>query len=197
MVLAAQNAAFAANYKKAGTVEFLVDDKGDFYFMEMNTRIQVEHPITEMATGIDIVNYQLKIAAGEKLDFSQKDIKINNHAIECRINAENPDFDFRPSPGKIDSLHFPGGMGVRIDSAVYQGYVIPPYYDSMIAKLICFAPTREQAIKKMRWALAEFIVEGVDTNIDFQLNLLKDKDFESGNYNVGFLNHKDFTNKKK
>jgi acetyl-CoA carboxylase biotin carboxylase subunit len=189
---AAVRAARACNYKNAGTIEFLVDNKRKFYFMEMNTRIQVEHPITEQVTGIDIVKQQILIACGEKLQFTQEDIKIKGHAIECRINAENPKLGFRPSPGKIESLHMPGGPGIRIDSAAYQGYVIPSYYDSMIAKLIAYAPTREEAIKKMHWALAEFLIEGVDTNIDYQLEIIKDKDFQNANYDVGFLARKDF-----
>lgn len=185
---AAVKAAKVCGYCNAGTIEFLVDDKHGFYFMEMNTRIQVEHPVTEFVTGIDLVKTQIKVASGEKLDFSQEDIHISGHSIECRINAENPKLGFRPSPGTIDSLHIPGGPGVRIDSAVYQGYTIPPYYDSMIAKLIVHAPSRYEAIMKMKWALAEFIVDGVDTNIDFQLELIKNKDFEAGNYDNGFLN---------
>ena len=189
---AAVRAARACNYKNAGTIEFLVDNKRKFYFMEMNTRVQVEHPITEQVTGIDIVKQQILIACGEKLQFTQEDIKIKGHAIECRINAENPKLNFRPSPGKIESLHMPGGPGIRIDSAAYQGYVIPSYYDSMIAKLIAYAPTREEAIKKMHWALAEFLIEGVDTNIDYQLEIIKDKDFQDANYDVGFLARKDF-----
>lgn len=188
---AAKKAARAAGYENAGTVEFLLDKNGDFYFMEMNTRIQVEHPITEMITGIDIVKEQLRIASGEALSFTQRDVRFNGHAIECRINAETPAKDFRPCPGKIRSLYVPGGPGVRIDSAMYAGYTIPPYYDSMIAKLIVHAPTREEAIHKMQWALAEFLVEGVDTNIDFQLNLLRDKEFESGEYDNGFLSRRD------
>lgn len=184
---AAVKAAKAAGYCNAGTIEFLVDKDRNFYFMEMNTRIQVEHPVTEFVTGIDLVQMQLKIAQGEKLPFKQEDIKLTGHAIECRINAENPDLDFRPSPGTIDALYIPGGPGVRIDSAVYQGYTISPYYDSMIAKLIVHAPTRKEAIMKMRLALAEFIVEGIDTNIDFQLKLLKNQDFEEGNYDNAFL----------
>lgn len=184
---AAVKAAKAAGYCNAGTIEFLVDKDRNFYFMEMNTRIQVEHPVTEFVTGIDLVQMQLKIAKGEKLPFKQEDIKLTGHSIECRINAENPDLDFRPSPGTIDALYIPGGPGVRIDSAVYQGYTIPPYYDSMIAKLIVHAPTRKEAIMKMRLALAEFIVEGIDTNIDFQLKLLKNQDFEEGNYDNAFL----------
>lgn len=184
---AAVKAAKACGYCNAGTIEFLVDHQRNFYFMEMNTRIQVEHPVTEFVTGIDLVQMQLRIAQGEALPFTQEDIQVKGHAIECRINAENPELDFRPSPGTIEALHIPGGPGVRIDSAVYQGYTIPPYYDSMIAKLIVHAPTRPEAIMKMRWALAEFIVEGIDTNIDFQLRLLKNPAFESGDYDNSFL----------
>ena len=183
---AAVRAAIACGYENAGTVEFLLS--GDqFYFMEMNTRIQVEHPVTEFVTGIDIVKMQLRIAAGELLPFSQEDIHLQGHAIECRINAENPSQGFRPSPGKITSLYMPGGPGIRIDTSVYSGYEITPYYDSMIAKLIAYAPTREEALMKMQWALAEFLVEGVDTNIDFQLKLLRDPDVEAADYDIGFL----------
>lgn len=185
---AACKAALACDYWNAGTIEFLVDKYHNFYFMEMNTRIQVEHPVTEMVTGIDLVKQQILIAAGEKLSFEQKDILLTGHAIECRINAENPRFNFRPCPGKITGLHMPGGPGVRVDSAVYQGYVIPPYYDSMIAKLIAYAPTREEAIQKMKWALAEFLVEGVETNIDFQLKLIRNDAFKTADYDIGFLN---------
>lgn len=184
---AAKTAVQAAGYHNAGTIEFLADVSGGFYFMEMNTRIQVEHPVTEMVTGVDIVKQQLRIAMGRPLSLRQEDVHMQGHAIECRINAENPELGFRPSPGRIDSLYMPGGPGVRIDSAVYGGYTIPPYYDSMIAKLIVHANTRQEAIMKMRWALAEFLVEGVDTNIDFQLSLLHNKDFEAGNYDIGFL----------
>ncbi len=187
---AAVAAAKVCGYYNAGTIEFLVDSDHNFYFMEMNTRIQVEHPITEFVTGIDLVKTQLKIAAGEKLPFTQEDVKLTGHSIECRINAEDPSHGFRPSPGKIHALHTPGGPGVRIDSSVYQGYTIPPYYDSMIAKLIVYAATREDAIMKMRWALAEFIVEGVVTNIDFQLDLLRDPHFEDGSYDIGYLGRK-------
>ena len=188
-------AVHACGYKNAGTIEYLVDENGNFYFMEMNTRIQVEHPVTELVSGIDIVKQQILIACGEKLPFKQSDITLRGHAIECRINAENPKYNFRPSPGKIESLHMPGGPGIRIDSAVYQGYTIPPYYDSMIAKLIAYAPTREEAISKMRWALAEFLVDGVDTNIDYQLEILKDKDFINAKYDIGFLDRKDFASR--
>ena len=186
---AAVKAAVACGYRSAGTVEFLLKGK-EFYFMEMNTRIQVEHPITEMVTGIDLVKTQIRIAAGEPLPFRQEDVKLTGHAIECRINAENPAQNFRPCPGRISALHRPGGPGIRIDSAVYQGCEITPYYDSMIAKLITYAPTREEALMKMKWALAEFIVEGVDTNIDFQLNLIKDADVEAGRYDIGFLSRR-------
>ena len=185
---AACRAARVCGYRNAGTVEFLVDNKGNFYFMEMNTRIQVEHPITEQVTGIDLVKNQLLIASGEKLQYKQEDIQIKGHAIECRINAEKPALGFRPSPGVIKSLFIPGGMGVRIDSAVYQGYEIPPYYDSMIGKLITYANTREEAIAKMNWALSEFIVDGVATNVDFQLKLIRTEEFLDGNYDNGFLN---------
>ncbi|MGN0642691.1 MAG: acetyl-CoA carboxylase biotin carboxylase subunit [Huintestinicola sp.] len=184
---AAVKAAKVCGYYNAGTIEFLVDADRNFYFMEMNTRIQVEHPITEAVTGVDLVKQQIKIADGETLPFKQEDISLTGHSIECRINAENPDLGFRPSPGKITALHIPGGPGIRVDSSVYQGYTITPYYDSMIAKLIVHAPTREDAIAKMKWALAEFIVEGVDTNIDFQLSLIRDKVFEEGSYDIGYL----------
>lgn len=184
---AAVAAAKVCGYYNAGTIEFLVDNKNNFYFMEMNTRIQVEHPITEFVTGIDLVKAQLKIAAGKELPYSQEDIRVKGHSIECRINAESPEKGFRPSPGRINALHIPGGPGIRIDSSVYSGYEITPYYDSMIAKLIVYAPTRQEAIAKMKWALAEFIVEGVDTNIDFQLSLIRDPAFEEGTYDIGYL----------
>ncbi len=187
---AAVAAAKVCGYYNAGTIEFLVDADRNFYFMEMNTRIQVEHPITEFVTGVDLVKAQLKIAAGKVLPYEQQDIEIKGHSIECRINAESPEHNFRPSPGKINSLHIPGGPGIRIDSSAYQGYTITPYYDSMIAKLIVYAPTRDEAIAKMKWALAEFIVEGVDTNIDFQLSLIRDPAFEEGNYDIGYLGRK-------
>lgn len=190
MGTAAVNAAKACGYQNAGTIEFLVDKDRNFYFMEMNTRIQVEHPVTEFVTGIDLVKAQIRIAADEKLWFGQGDVKLTGHAIECRINAEDPKHGFRPCPGEIKSLHVPGGFNVRIDSAVYSGYVIPPYYDSMIGKMLVKGATREEAIMKMRVALSEFIIEGVETNIDFQLCLLKDEDFESGNFDIGFLNRK-------
>ncbi|MBR0141931.1 MAG: acetyl-CoA carboxylase biotin carboxylase subunit [Ruminococcus sp.] len=194
---AAVTAARECGYYNAGTIEFLVDENRDFYFMEMNTRIQVEHPITEEVTGFDLVTAQIEVAAGLPLRVTQDDIKIRGHAIECRINAENPEFNFRPSPGTITALYVPGGPGIRIDGAVYQGYTITPYYDSMISKLIAHAADRDGAIRKMRWALSEFIVEGVDTNIDFQLEIIKQPEFISGNYDIGFLNRYVEKNKKK
>ena len=174
-------------YSNAGTIEFLVDKNKDFYFMEMNTRVQVEHPITEAVTGIDIIKEQIKIADGQPLSYKQKDIKINGHAIECRINAENPLLNFRPSPGVITDLYLPGGNGVRIDSAVYNGYEVTPYYDSMLAKLIVHGENREEAIKKMISALGEVIVEGIDTNVDYLYSILNDSVFQSGHFDVNFI----------
>lgn len=184
---AAVTAAKECGYYNAGTIEFLVDEERNFYFMEMNTRIQVEHPITEEVTGFDLVKAQIEVAADMPLRIKQEDVKLTGHAIECRINAENPDMDFRPSPGTINALYVPGGPGIRIDSAVYQGYTITPYYDSMISKLIVHGADRDEAIRKMRWALSEFIVDGVDTNIDFQLEIIKQPEFIGGNYDNGFL----------
>ena len=192
---AAARAAKACGYTNAGTVEFLVDKDRNFYFMEMNARIQVEHPVTEMVTGIDLIKEQIKIADGQPLGFKQEDVRLDGHAIECRINAEDPAKGFRPCPGKIKSLHMPGGFGVRIDTAVYQGYEIPPYYDSMIAKVIVKGADREEAVSKMKVALGEFLIEGITTNVDFQLNLLRDSDFEKGDFDIGFLNRKDLTKK--
>jgi acetyl-CoA carboxylase biotin carboxylase subunit len=183
----AVKAAKAVNYKSTGTIEFLVDKNFDFYFMEMNTRIQVEHPITEMITGVDLIKEQIKIATGKKLELSQEDIKLNGHAIECRINAENPSKGFMPSPGTIKITHLPGGNGVRVDSAIYQGYKIPPTYDSMVAKLIVHGKNREEDINKMRRALEEFIVEGIDTNIDFQFRILSNENFVKGYYDTGLF----------
>lgn len=183
----AVKAAKAVNYKNAGTIEFLFDKHGKYYFMEMNTRIQVEHPITEMVTGLDLIKEQIRIAAGERLQISQEDVKINGHAIECRINAENPEQGFRPSPGKIQRMHIPGGLGVRLDSAAYQGYVIPPTYDSMIGKLIVHGKTREEAINRMKRALGEFVIDGIDTNIEFQFEILSNEVFASGNFDTGFI----------
>lgn len=186
---AAVRAAKAVGYENAGTIEFLLDEKsGNFYFMEMNTRVQVEHPVTEFVTGIDIVKVQIKIAAGEALEFTQDDIKIRGHAIECRINAENPKFNFAPSPGKITELYLPsGGVGLRVDSAVYQGYGIPPYYDSMIAKIIVHGENRFDALMKMQRALYELEIEGVVTNVGFQMDLISDQYVIAGDYDTAFL----------
>ena len=184
---AAINAARAVNYVNAGTIEFLVDRHGNFYFMEMNTRIQVEHPITEMITSIDIVKEQINIANGERLSFSQDDIKIKGHAIECRINAENPSKGFIPSPGKIEFLNLPGGNGIRVDTAVFTGYTIPPTYDSMIAKLIAYGRNRDEAINKMIRALDEFVIEGIDNNIEFQIDILNNTKFRLGDYDTSFI----------
>jgi len=188
---AAVKGAKSVKYRNAGTIEFLVDKNGNFYFMEMNTRIQVEHPVTEMVYGIDIVREQIRIAAGEKLGIKQRQLKPNGHAIECRINAEDPFNGFRPSPGKITALHFPGGFGVRVDSHIYQEYVIPPYYDSMIAKLIVHARTRDEAIARMLRALEEFVIEGVHTTIPFHIKLLNSPEFRSGvDYDTKFIDFK-------
>ena len=184
---AAIKAVKASKYSNAGTIEFLVDKDKNFYFMEMNTRIQVEHPVTEWVTGVDIVKEQLRIASGEKLRFKQEDINFNGHSIECRINAENPDKNFMPCPGEIKDLNLPGGNGVRIDTAVYSGYKIPPTYDSMIAKLIVHAENRKEAISKMKRALEECIIDGIDTNIDFLYKILENEDFISGNFDTSFI----------
>lgn len=184
---AAVKAAKACGYVNAGTIEFLLDRDGSFYFMEMNTRIQVEHPVTEWVTGVDLVKEQIRIASGLPLSFRQKDIHITGHAIECRINAENPEKGFRPSPGTITDMYFPGGKGIRIDSAVYSGYTVQPYYDSMIAKLIVWAKNRDEAIRKMQSALGEIIIEGIDTNVDYQYEILNHPDFLTGNTDVEFI----------
>jgi len=183
----AVKAAKSIGYVNAGTIEFLVDKHKKFYFMEMNTRIQVEHPVTEMVTGVDLIKEQIRIAYGEKLSFSQEDIKITGHSIECRINAEDPYKNFRPCPGEITNLYVPGGNGIRLDSAVYQGYKIPHCYDSMIGKLVVHGKDREEAISKMKRALSEFIIEGVSTNIDLQLDILTNESFVEGTFDTGFL----------
>ncbi|WP_270608037.1 acetyl-CoA carboxylase biotin carboxylase subunit [Enterococcus thailandicus] len=185
---AAVRAAKAVNYENAGTIEFLMDESGAFYFMEMNTRIQVEHPVTEMVTGVDLVKKQIEIAAGEPLGLEQNDIKFQGHAIECRINAENPAFHFAPSPGTIENLLLPaGGMGLRVDSAVYSGYKIPPYYDSMIAKVIVHGDTRFEALMKMQRALSEIVTDGVVTNAEFQMDLISHPAVIAGDYTTAFL----------
>ncbi|MCG4823480.1 acetyl-CoA carboxylase biotin carboxylase subunit [Streptococcus gordonii] len=189
---AAVRAAQSVGYENAGTIEFLYDEnKGEFYFMEMNTRVQVEHPVTEFVTGVDIVKEQIRIADGQELSFTQDDIEIHGHAIECRINAENPAFNFAPSPGKISNLYLPsGGVGLRVDSAVYPGYTIPPYYDSMIAKIIVHGENRFDALMKMQRALYELEIDGVLTNSEFQLDLISDPQVIAGDYDTAFLMEK-------
>lgn len=184
---AAVRAAKACGYVNAGTIEFLLDKNKNFYFMEMNTRIQVEHPVTEMVTGIDIVKEQIRIAAGMELRFKQEDVKIRGHAIECRINAENPEKNFMPSPGKITNLHIPGGNGIRIDTHIYNGYTVPPNYDSMLLKLIVHGDDRQEAIEKMTSALGEMVIEGPDTNIDFEYDIINHKVYQSGDIDTGFI----------
>ena len=189
---AAVRAAQSVGYENAGTIEFLLDEaKGEFYFMEMNTRVQVEHPVTEFVTGVDIVKEQIKIANGQELSFGQDDVEIRGHAIECRINAENPAFNFAPSPGKISNVYLPsGGVGLRVDSAVYPGYTIPPYYDSMIAKIIVHGENRFDALMKMQRALYELEIDGVVTNSGFQLDLISDSNVIAGDYDTAFLMEK-------
>ncbi len=174
-------------YSNAGTIEFLVDKNKDFYFMEMNTRVQVEHPITEAVTGIDIIKEQIKIASGEQLQYVQKDIKINGHSLEVRINAENPDKNFMPCPGTITGLHLPGGNGIRVDTAIYEGYTVPQNYDSMLAKIIVHGKDREESIAKMKSAIAELVIDGIDTNRDFIYKILENKNFITNNYDTSFI----------
>ena len=192
MTSAAVALAKRVGYRNAGTIEFLVDNDRNFYFCEMNTRIQVEHPVTEEVTGVDLVCEQLRVAAGEPLSFQQEDLTIRGHAIECRINAEDPSRNFAPCPGTLVSLHLPGGPGVRVDSAAYQGYKIPPFYDSMIGKLIVYGADREQAIVRMRRALAEMLFEGVVTATDYQMHILCSKAFVEANFNVNSIANGDF-----
>jgi acetyl-CoA carboxylase, biotin carboxylase subunit len=192
---AAVKAAKAVDYTGAGTIEFIYDYQNrKFYFMEMNTRIQVEHPVTEMVTGVDLIKEQIKVASGEKLNFTQSDVTFNGWSIECRINAENPEKNFMPSAGRINMYLPPGGLGVRVDSAAYPGYMIPPYYDSMIAKVITYGNTREEAISRMKRALSEFVVEGVHTTIPFHLKLLSHENFVEGQFNTKFLELHDVMN---
>ena len=183
----AKKAALAVGYESAGTIEFLLDKSGEFFFMEMNTRIQVEHPVTEFVSGVDLIKEQIRIAAGLPLSVQQEDIVLRGHAIECRINAEDPRHHFMPCPGTIENLHIPGGKGVRVDTAVYHGYKIPPNYDSMIMKVIVHDKDRASAIAKMRSVLGEVIIEGVKTNLDFQYDILKQKDFEEGRVTTHFI----------
>ena len=174
-------------YTNAGTIEYLVDKEGNFYFMEMNTRLQVEHPVTELVTGVDLVKEQINIAAGKKLSKEVMDLHVKGHSIECRINAENPDKNFMPCPGKITGLHIPGGNGIRVDTAIYQDYVIPPNYDSMIAKLIVHGKNREDSINKMKSALGEFVIDGITTNIDFLYKILENPEFIKNDYDTSFI----------
>ena len=183
----AVKAAKSANYSNAGTIEFLLDRHGNFYFIEMNTRIQVEHPVTELVTGLDLVKEQIRLAAGEPLGFTQRDVQIRGWAIECRINAENPDKNFMPSPGTIKIYHVPGGPGVRVDSAVYQGYTVPPYYDSMVGKLIVWGATRQEAIARMKRALEEYVIEGIYTTIPFHLKVLDNAFYRRGEVYTNFI----------
>lgn len=187
MMEAAKKAALAVGYENAGTVEFLLDKDKNFYFMEMNTRLQVEHPVTEMVVGIDLVQWQIRIAAGAKLSMTQDKIFIHGSAIECRINSEDPDNNYRPSCGTINLLHIPGGPNVRFDTAIYQDYTVPPYYDSMIGKLIVQARSRELAIRKMKMALSELIIQGITHNRNLHLDILSDKEFVDGTYTTGFM----------
>jgi acetyl-CoA carboxylase biotin carboxylase subunit len=192
---AAVKAAKAVDYSSAGTIEFIYDYRNrKFYFMEMNTRIQVEHPVTELVTGTDLIKEQIKVASGEKLSMTQDDVTFNGWAIECRINAENPAKNFMPSPGKIKMYLPPGGLGVRIDSAAYPGYSIPPYYDSMIAKVITYGSSREEAVARMKRALSEFVIEGIHTTIPFHLKLLDNQKFVEGQFNTKFLELNDVMN---
>ena len=183
----AVKAAKAVNYENAGTIEFLLDKDKNFYFMEMNTRIQVEHPVTEMVSGIDLIKEQIRVAAGEPLSVSQEDIQIKGHAIECRINAENPKKHFMPCPGRITNVHIPGGNGVRVDTHIYNDYKVPANYDSMLMKLIVYDKDRASAIAKMRSALGEVIIEGIETNIDFQYEILENEAFQKGDTDTGFI----------
>ena len=181
----------AVGYEGVGTVEYLLTREGEFYFMEMNTRLQVEHPVTEMVTGFDLVKWQIRVAAGMELPFSQKDVVLRGHAIECRINAENPAEGFRPSVGRVTLLHVPGGPWVRFDTALYQGYFIPPYYDSMVGKMIVHASSREEAIRKMQAALCELVIEGVEHTGFFQADLIGEEAFVNGSYTTAYLNGKE------
>ena len=187
MGAAAVAAARAAGYVGAGTVEFVLSPEGDFYFIEMNTRIQVEHPVTELVTGVDLVREQLRVAAGLPLSFTQEDVRVSGHAIECRINAEDPEHDFRPCPGRTEFLHLPGGPGVRVDTALYTGYEVPPYYDSLVAKVLVHAPTRLEAIRRMRRALEELVIEGYPTNAALAHLIMHDPEFVRGQYDTSFL----------
>ena len=183
----AVKAAKAVGYENAGTIEFLLDEDKSFYFMEMNTRIQVEHPVTEFVSGVDLIKEQIRVAAGEKLSIKPEDVKIKGHAIECRINAENPEKNFRPCPGRVTDIHLPGGNGIRVDTHIYTDYMVPPNYDSMLMKLIVYGKDRKEAIAKMRSALGELVVEGIDTNVDFEYDIINSPAFESGDISTDFI----------
>ncbi|MFV0351179.1 MAG: acetyl-CoA carboxylase biotin carboxylase subunit [Oscillospiraceae bacterium] len=187
MMKASALAAKSVGYRNVGTIEFLVDEKGQFYFMEMNTRLQVEHPVTEMVTGIDVVKWQIRVAAGMPLEFKQEDIQLRGHAIECRINAEDPNNNFTPSCGKIELLFIPGGNSIRFDTALYQDYVVPPYYDSMLGKLIVHAGSRDEAVRKMQVALSELVIDGVKSTAELQMDILEDETFLNGSYTTNFM----------
>ncbi|MGL5972887.1 MAG: acetyl-CoA carboxylase biotin carboxylase subunit, partial [Oscillospiraceae bacterium] len=194
MIDVCKKAVLYIGYENAGTIEFLYDKNGNFYFMEMNVRLQVEYPVTEMVTGIDLIKWQIKIAAGEKLTINQKDIKLNGHSIECRINAESPSNNFSLSCGTIKTLRIPGGAFIRFDSFIYENYEVKPYYDSMLAKLIVHGNTRKEAIDKMASSLSELVIDGVDTNINYHLDIIKDEDFIKGDFYTNFINIKESQN---
>ena len=187
---AAVKAAKATGYINAGTIEFLLDQQGNYYFMEMNTRIQVEHPVTEMVTGIDMIKAQIRIACGEEMPYRQENIEFRGHAIECRINAEDPSKNFMPCPGRVENVLFPGGFGVRVDSALYPGYLVPSCYDSMLAKVIAYGNDREEAIERMKRALSELIIDGIQTNVEYQYELLEREEIRSGKYHTGLIEGK-------
>lgn len=190
MGTAAVKAAKATGYVNAGTIEFLLDQSGNYYFMEMNTRIQVEHPVTEMVTGIDMIKAQIRIACGEEMSYRQENIEFRGHAIECRINAEDPSKNFMPCPGRVENVLFPGGFGVRVDSALYPGYVVPSCYDSMLAKVIAYGSDREEAIQRMKRALSELIIDGIQTNVEYQYELLEREEILTGKYHTGLIEGK-------
>lgn len=190
MGTAAVKAAQASGYVNAGTIEFLVDNQGNYYFMEMNTRIQVEHPVTEMVTGIDMIKAQIRIANGEAMPYRQENIQFKGHAIECRINAEDPSKNFMPCPGRVENVLFPGGFGIRVDSALYPGYVVPSCYDSMLAKVIAYGSDRDEAIARMKRALSELIIDGIQTNVEYQYELLEREEILSGKYHTGLIEGK-------
>lgn len=183
----AVRAAKGAGYTNAGTIEYVLDSEGNYYFIEMNTRIQVEHPVTEMVTGVDLIREQIRIAAGQRLGLKQANVMLQGHAIECRINAEKPSENFRPSPGLVKGVHLPGGLGVRIDTTLYQGYLVSPHYDSMVAKVIVHGTNRLEAIRRMRRVLSELVIDGIDTNQELQYMILHHNEYVKGNFDTGFI----------